>query len=83
MAELNTTSSSILLLALLVFSLVDAAFDIADYNAKSDGRTDSTKSLLNVWEAACGSTAPVTVHVPAGYFLVRQVSGTYMSSLFI
>ncbi|WOL17885.1 polygalacturonase-like [Canna indica] len=74
MAELNTTSSAILLLALLVFSPADAAFDIADYGAKSDGRTDSTKSLLSAWEAACGSAAPATVHVPAGYFLVRQVT---------
>ncbi|RWW18107.1 hypothetical protein GW17_00017923 [Ensete ventricosum] len=76
MAELN--SSIILLLVVLIsthlLSSANSVYNIAEYGAKSDGRTDSTKSLLGAWQAACGSPGPSTVHVPAGSFLVRQVT---------
>ncbi|KAG6472191.1 hypothetical protein ZIOFF_069648 [Zingiber officinale] len=74
-AELNAMSSTItilLLLALVLCSPADAAFNIADYGAKSDGRTDSSEALLSAWQAACGSTGAATVYVPSGSFLVRR-----------
>ncbi|XP_042442292.1 polygalacturonase-like [Zingiber officinale] len=74
-AELNAMSSTItilLLLALVLCSPADAAFNIADYGAKSDGRTDSSQALLSAWQAACGSTGAATVYVPSGSFLVRR-----------
>ncbi|CAL9117323.1 unnamed protein product [Musa textilis] len=76
MAELN--SSIVPLLVVLIsthlLSSANAVYNIAEYGAKSDGRTDSTKPLLGAWQAACGSPGPSTVHVPAGSFLVRQVT---------
>ncbi|RRT73551.1 hypothetical protein B296_00013034 [Ensete ventricosum] len=74
--------SFIVLLLLLLFVFDDhvpygegeAAYSIADYGAKSDGRTDSTKSLLAAWEAACGSAGSATMYVPAGDFLVGQAT---------
>ncbi|KAK2993784.1 hypothetical protein RJ640_018074, partial [Escallonia rubra] len=41
--------------------------------AKQDGKTDSTKSFLSAWAAACGSPRPVTVYVPPGRYLIQQV----------
>ncbi|CAD5184562.1 polygalacturonase-like [Musa acuminata AAA Group] len=75
MAQLR---SFIVLLLVVVFddlvSYGEAAYNIADYGAKSDGRTDSTKSLLAAWEAACGSAGSATMYVPAGDFLVGQAT---------
>ncbi|CAL9119355.1 unnamed protein product [Musa acuminata var. zebrina] len=75
MAQLR---SFIVLLLVVAFddlvSYGEAAYNIADYGAKSDGRTDSTKSLLAAWEAACGSAGSATMYVPAGDFLVGQAT---------
>lgn len=76
MADLEVMSSTITILLLLALVLcsrpVEAVFNIADYGAKSDGRTDSAGALLSAWRAACGSTGEATVYVPAGSFLVQR-----------
>nr|XP_010909879.1 polygalacturonase-like [Elaeis guineensis] len=48
--------------------------NVIDYGAKPDGETDSTKAFLDAWDAACGSPAPATILVPAGFFLVNHVT---------
>ncbi|XP_019195939.1 PREDICTED: polygalacturonase-like [Ipomoea nil] len=52
----------------------NAKYNIQSYGAKPDGKSDSTKAFLAAWAAACASTAPATIYVPAGTFLVGSVS---------
>nr|GLL25996.1 polygalacturonase-like [Ipomoea trifida] len=52
----------------------NAKYNIQSYGAKPDGKTDSTKAFLAAWAAACASTAPATIYVPAGRFLVGSMS---------
>lgn len=47
-------------------------FNVQTYGAKSDGKTDCTKAFLNAWGAACATTAPATIYVPPGRFLLRN-----------
>nr|XP_010908569.1 polygalacturonase [Elaeis guineensis] len=70
---------SLLLLLLLptlihFSSSVKASYDVTSFGAKSDGRTDSTKSFISAWTAACHSTNPATIHVPSGFFLIGPVT---------
>ncbi|KAK1318344.1 hypothetical protein QJS10_CPB04g01987 [Acorus calamus] len=50
------------------------AYNVLDFGAKADGKTDSTKAFLAAWSAACSSTSPATVHVPSGRFLLNRVA---------
>ncbi|KAL2506147.1 Pectin lyase-like superfamily protein [Abeliophyllum distichum] len=60
---------------LLIFSQYSTLAAIANYNvqnfgAKPDGKTDSTKAFLSAWSSACASTQPANIYVPPGrYFL--------------
>ncbi|XP_057546826.1 polygalacturonase-like [Amaranthus tricolor] len=47
-------------------------YNVANFGAKPDGKTDSTKAFVNAWSAACGSTGRPTIHVPPGRFLIRN-----------
>ncbi|RRT68529.1 hypothetical protein B296_00005114 [Ensete ventricosum] len=66
------------LLALLLFisylttTMATAAYNVVDFGAKPDGRTDAAKAFLAAWAAACGSNKPATIIVPSGGFLVSQ-----------
>ncbi|XP_072965199.1 polygalacturonase-like [Typha angustifolia] len=65
------------LLSLLFFYSLpgaNAVYNIQDYGAKPDGTTDSARSIIRAWAAACGSAQPATIHVPTGNFLVSQAS---------
>lgn len=55
-------------------SSVEASYDVTSFGAKSDGRTDSTKSFIRAWTAACHSANPATIHVPSGFFLIGPVT---------
>ncbi|KAG1328251.1 Polygalacturonase [Cocos nucifera] len=50
----------------------NAVYNILNYGAKADGQTDSAQPLLKAWAAACHSSSPATIHVPAGSFLLSQ-----------
>ncbi|KAJ8458170.1 hypothetical protein OPV22_031096 [Ensete ventricosum] len=49
-----------------------AAYNVVDFGAKPDGKTDAAKAFLAAWEATCGARKPATMVVPAGRFLVSQ-----------
>ncbi|XP_027165291.1 polygalacturonase-like [Coffea eugenioides] len=51
---------------------IPGTYNILDLGAKPDGKTDSSKSLLSAWAAACGSPEPATIFVPKGRYLVKQ-----------
>lgn len=64
--------SSLLLIASSTLTI--AAYNIVDFGAKPDGRTDSAAPLLRAWALACGAKKPATVYVPAGRFFLSQVT---------
>ncbi|KAJ6848273.1 polygalacturonase-like [Iris pallida] len=74
----NQMSSSCFLIHLLLLLLqlllpsteAAAAYDVTSFGAKPDGQSDSSRPFLDAWSAACGSSGPATVHVPAGTFLI-------------
>nr|XP_010930294.2 polygalacturonase-like [Elaeis guineensis] len=70
---------SFLLTSLFIssFTIAMAGYNIVDFGAKSDGRTDSAKAFLSAWNAACKANKPAMVYVPPGRFFLSQadVSG--------
>lgn len=73
MANLISISLILFLSILGLFSPV-AAYNVVNFGARGDGRTDSTASFLRAWKSACSSANPATVYVPRGTFLIRAVS---------
>jgi len=67
----------LLFLQLLAFisllSTTNALYNVLDFGARPDGRTDSAQSFLRAWTAACSSSDPATIQVPSGKFLVSMV----------
>ncbi|KAK7400711.1 hypothetical protein VNO78_11987 [Psophocarpus tetragonolobus] len=51
-----------------------ATYNVVNFGAKSDGKTDSTKAFLNAWAKACASTNPSSIYVPQGRFLVKSAT---------
>ncbi|KAG0456308.1 hypothetical protein HPP92_024096 [Vanilla planifolia] len=47
-------------------------FNIVDFGAKADGKTDSAHPLLTAWSRACASRGSGTVIVPHGTFLLSK-----------
>lgn len=78
MVKQYLNSYSLLLLAALLLTVLQpycataVTFNVVKLGAKADGRTDSTKAFLNAWAAACRSTAPATIYVPPGRYLLRN-----------
>ncbi|KAK7362481.1 hypothetical protein VNO77_04596 [Canavalia gladiata] len=51
-----------------------ATYNVINFGAKSDGKTDSTKAFLNAWAKACASPNPASIYVPQGRFLLRSAT---------
>jgi len=65
----------VILCCWLCSSLVmGATYNVVNFGAKSDGKTDSTKAFLNAWAKACASTSSASVYVPQGRFLLRSAT---------
>ncbi|AES90057.2 polygalacturonase [Medicago truncatula] len=47
-----------------------STYNVINYGAKPDGKTDSTKAFGNVWAKACSSPYPASIYVPQGKFLL-------------
>ena len=64
-------------LLILIFIAVASAnvtsYNVVNFGAKPDGKTDSAKAFLGAWQKACGSAQKAAVHVPAGRFLVGKI----------
>lgn len=62
-------------LFLRLSSSTKITYNVQNFGAKPDGRTDSTEAFLSAWTAACGaannkSLSSVVVTVPTGRYLV-------------
>ncbi|XP_038713455.1 polygalacturonase-like [Tripterygium wilfordii] len=72
----NTCTIVSFLLALtfsLPFIAFTAQFNVVSYGARPDGKTDSSRALLNAWAQACASRSPSTIYVPQGRFFLGNV----------
>ncbi|XP_010277790.1 PREDICTED: polygalacturonase-like [Nelumbo nucifera] len=65
--------TSILFFLFTFLSSSHAIYNVVSLGAKSDGTTDSTKSLLKAWALACSSAKPETIYVPTGRYLLKPV----------
>ncbi|BAT74833.1 hypothetical protein LR48_Vigan01g132600 [Vigna angularis] len=54
--------------------VMGATYNVINFGAKSDGKTDSTKAFLNAWAKACASTSSASIYVPRGRFLLRSAT---------
>ncbi|KAL3506818.1 hypothetical protein ACH5RR_032200 [Cinchona calisaya] len=63
---------SLLFLLFIQSMAIDGSYNVVVLGAKGDGLTDSTKSFLSAWAAACGFPKPATIYVPKGIYLVKQ-----------
>ncbi|OWM88140.1 hypothetical protein CDL15_Pgr016713 [Punica granatum] len=48
-------------------------FDVEDYGAVGDGKTDSTTAFSSAWEEACSHPGESAVFIPAGTFFVGHL----------
>ncbi|PKA64283.1 Polygalacturonase [Apostasia shenzhenica] len=72
---MNQTISLLLCILLSLFSFsadAMAGYNIVDFGAKLDGRTDSSAALQAAWRKACSATMSATVVVPKGRFFVSR-----------
>ncbi|KAA8532173.1 hypothetical protein F0562_006685 [Nyssa sinensis] len=49
-------------------------YNVVNLGAIADGKTDSTKSFLSAWAAACDSAQAATIYVPPGSYLLGKAS---------
>ncbi|XP_074569184.1 polygalacturonase-like [Curcuma longa] len=63
-----------LLIALRLSLHAAASYNVVDYGAAADGKTDSAEAFLAAWSAACGANKPASIYVPGGRFLVSQAT---------
>ncbi|KAL1557195.1 endo-polygalacturonase [Salvia divinorum] len=48
-------------------------YNVVDFGAKGDGKTDSTSAVSKAWRQACASTKPSTIYIPHGRFFLRNL----------
>ena len=48
-------------------------YNVVNFGAKPDGKTDSTGPFLKAWQSACRSPEATTVYVPKGRYLLRAI----------
>ena len=47
-----------------------ATYNVVNFGAKADGKTNSGKAFLSAWAAACAASSPATVYAPPGRYLL-------------
>ncbi|KAH6770440.1 hypothetical protein C2S52_015243 [Perilla frutescens var. hirtella] len=53
---------------------IATSYNVVDFGAIPDGKTDSTSAFLKAWTAACNSDDEPTMLIPSGTFLVNSIS---------
>ncbi|KAL7145686.1 hypothetical protein ABFS83_07G103700 [Erythranthe nasuta] len=77
MSKVVPFSCKLFLVAIAIKLSTSTAYNVVDFGARGDGKTDSTSSFLKAWNAACNSVVPAAVMVvPKGTFLVKSISFT-------
>ncbi|KAF2313874.1 hypothetical protein GH714_018490 [Hevea brasiliensis] len=52
----------------------EGVFDVTQYGAIADGKTESSKAFLATWDAACGYAGNSTFYIPQGEYFVASIS---------
>ncbi|MCH98690.1 polygalacturonase [Trifolium medium] len=52
---------------------VNKFFNVMNYGATADGKTDNSAAFLKAWSDACNSNGKVAVMIPRGTYLLKQV----------
>lgn len=56
----------------LHYSAANPSYNVKNFGAKSNGKSNCTKAFLNAWAAACATTQPASIYVPPGRYLLRN-----------
>ncbi|XP_057778250.1 polygalacturonase-like [Salvia miltiorrhiza] len=64
----------IVLIATLLHTCIAKSYNVVDFGAKANGKTDSSPAFMKAWAAACSSNEDSTVLVPSGTFMSNSVS---------
>ncbi|XP_062026219.1 exopolygalacturonase-like [Rosa rugosa] len=62
-----------LLVSLTLVHAQRRVFDVTNYGARGDGRTDNSKAFINAWNGACQNIGGGMVLFPRGTFVVAPV----------
>ncbi|KAL8048989.1 hypothetical protein ABFS82_07G105200 [Erythranthe guttata] len=77
MARVSPFSCTLFIALVAIKLCIIAAYNVVDFGAIGDGKTDSTSSFLKAWDEACNSIVPdATMVVPPGIFLVTHITFT-------
>lgn len=74
MSRLATFSLTIFLVSIAIKTCIAKPYNVLDFGAAADGKTNSTPAFIKTWAAACSSNESSTVVVPRGKFFVNSVS---------
>ncbi|GFP83125.1 polygalacturonase [Phtheirospermum japonicum] len=50
----------------------DYSYNVQNFGAKSNGKSDCTKAFLSAWAAACATVQPATIYVPQGRYMLKN-----------
>ncbi|KAL2336107.1 hypothetical protein Fmac_010553 [Flemingia macrophylla] len=51
-----------------------STYNVVNFGAKADGKTDCTKPFIKAWQSACSSLSPATIYVPKGRYLLGNTN---------
>ncbi|KAK8258692.1 hypothetical protein V6Z11_D13G003800 [Gossypium hirsutum] len=78
MMNLTRPSHSILLILFFMLAINSTSaltkYNVLNFGAKPNGKTDSTKAFLMAWKAACASADSTIIYVPKGRYLLGSMA---------
>ncbi|CAK9139849.1 unnamed protein product [Ilex paraguariensis] len=72
MNTMSLLSLSLLFIFFYASLAAQVTYNVQSFGAKPNDNTDSTKSILNAWTAACASAQPATIYVPPGRYMLSS-----------
>ncbi|KAL4609725.1 hypothetical protein ACB092_08G001800 [Castanea dentata] len=55
-------------------SRANIVYNVINFGAKPDGKTDSSPAFINAWSTACASSDSSTINVPKGRYLIGSLA---------
>ncbi|EEF33275.1 Polygalacturonase precursor, putative [Ricinus communis] len=72
---INCIIHVVLLVSFTSYSaMASVQYNVLNFGAKPDGKTDSAKAFLAAWTQACASTKSSTIYVPNGRFFLSKIA---------